>query len=172
MIVMDSHGETMQTKSSQFRKGDVVLVSFPYTTDEGQTQNKRRPAVIVSNDYNNDRLQDVLVVPLTSNTSRLETDTRRVIVSMNSPEGQEAGLRLDSVIDCTIIATIPKTLLVSKIGRFPEDTVKRIDKCIKRSIDPDDGLSGASVPRKPWPLDDDTGIAMELPEPESDEPVD
>jgi len=162
----------MQTKSSRFRKGDVVLVSFRYTTDEGQTQTKWRPAVIVSNDYNNARLDDVLVVPLTSNTSRMETESRRVIVAMNSPEGQEAGLRVDSVIDCTIIATIPKTLLVNKIGKFPDDVVRRIDKCIKRGIDPDDGLSGAGVPRKPWPLDDDTGIAMELPEPQSDDPAD
>jgi mRNA-degrading endonuclease toxin of MazEF toxin-antitoxin module len=162
---------SVQTKTIQFSKGDVVLVSFAYTTDEGQTQTKRRPAVIVSNDYNNGRLEDVLLVPLTCNISRLGTDFRRIIVPMNSPEGQKAGLRLDSVIDCTIITTIPKTLLVGKIGHFPDNMVKRIDECIKRSIDPDDGLSGAGVPRKPRPLDDDTSVALELPEPESDDPV-
>src|SRR5277367_790566 len=117
-------------KTTQYHKGDVVLVSFPYTTDEGQTQTKRRPAVIISNDNNNTRLDDVLLVPLTSNTKRAVKEPTQVVVAMNSPEGQQGGLRLDSVIDCTVIATIPKTLLVSKIGSFPQETMEKIDQCL------------------------------------------
>lgn len=120
----------MSQKPANFRKGDVVLVSFPYTTDEGQTQTKRRPAVIISNDYNNSRLDDVLLVPLTSNTTRAAREPTQVVVMMNTPEGQAGGLRLDSVIDCTVIATIPKTLLVSKIGAFPQETMERVDQCL------------------------------------------
>ncbi len=120
----------MSSRQPQYRKGDVVLVSFPYTTDEGQTQTKRRPAVIISNDYNNSRLDDVLLVPLTSNTTRAGREPTQVVVAMNTPEGKEAGLRLDSVIDCTVIATIPKTLLVSKIGAFPNETMERVDQCL------------------------------------------
>ncbi|MBX9671645.1 MAG: type II toxin-antitoxin system PemK/MazF family toxin, partial [Candidatus Obscuribacterales bacterium] len=52
---------TTKPPSAAYRKGDVVLVSFPYTTDDGQTQTKRRPAVLISNDYNNARLDDVLL---------------------------------------------------------------------------------------------------------------
>jgi mRNA-degrading endonuclease toxin of MazEF toxin-antitoxin module len=137
------------TKPTQYRKGDVVLVSFPYTTDEGQTQTKRRPAVIISNDYNNARLDDVLLVPLTSNTTRARREQTQVEVAMNSPEGQLGGLRLDSVIDCTVIATIPKTLLVNKIGEFPQEVMERIDQClmiamsigrpVRAATDPDPG---------------------------------
>jgi mRNA-degrading endonuclease toxin of MazEF toxin-antitoxin module len=120
----------MSSKPPLYRKGDVVLVAFPYTTDDGQTQTKRRPAVIISNDYNNARLDDVLLVPLTSNTTRAAREPTQVVVEMNSPEGQAGGLRLDSVIDCTVIATIPKTLLVSKIGAFPNDVMERVDMCL------------------------------------------
>jgi mRNA-degrading endonuclease toxin of MazEF toxin-antitoxin module len=120
----------MSSKPQQFRKGDVVLVSFPYTTDEGTTQTKRRPAVIISNDYNNARLDDVLLVPLTSNTTRATREPTQVVIEMNSEEGKAGGLRLDSVIDCTVIATIPRTLLVSKIGAFPNETMERIDMCL------------------------------------------
>ena len=120
----------MSTKLTNLRKGDVVLVSFPYTTDEGQTQTKRRPAVLISNDYNNARLDDVLLVPLTSNTSRAAREPTQVVVKMDSEEGKQAGLRLDSVIDCTVIATIPKTLLVSKIGSFPQEVMERVDQCL------------------------------------------
>ncbi len=117
-------------KTVNYRKGDVVLVSFPFTTDDGLTQTKRRPAVIISNDYNNTRLDDVLLVPLTSNISRSAKEPTQVVVNMNSPEGQQGGLRLDSVIDCTVIATIPKTLLVNKIGSFPQEIMERIDQCL------------------------------------------
>jgi mRNA-degrading endonuclease toxin of MazEF toxin-antitoxin module len=86
--------------------------------------------VIISNDYNNSRLDDVLLVPLTSNTTRAGREPTQVVVSMTSPEGQAAGLRLDSVIDCTVIATIPKTLLVNKIGAFPQETMERVDQCL------------------------------------------
>ncbi len=112
------------------RKGDVILVSFPFTTDDGIVQTKRRPAVIISNDYNNSRLDDVLLVPLTSNMSRAKREPTQVFVSMNSSEGQAAGLRLDSVIDCTVIATIPKTLLVSKIGSFSQEIMEKVDLCL------------------------------------------
>lgn len=120
----------MASKPPVYRKGDVVLVSYPYTTDDGQTQTKRRPAVIISNDYNNARLDDVLLVPLTSNTSRASHEPTQVVIDMKSPEGQAAGIRLDSVIDCTVIATIPKTLLVNKIGAFPNEVMERVDMCL------------------------------------------
>jgi mRNA-degrading endonuclease toxin of MazEF toxin-antitoxin module len=119
------------------KKGDVVLVSFPAQQVDGRLQTRRRPAVVVSNDHNNARLEEVWVVPLTSNSSRLDRDYG-LAVAMDSPEGQAAGLRLDCVIDCRIIATIPKTSLVSKIGAFSLATVNRIDECIKRNIDQGD----------------------------------
>ncbi|MFA6212108.1 MAG: type II toxin-antitoxin system PemK/MazF family toxin [Candidatus Obscuribacterales bacterium] len=120
----------MNSKPTTYSKGDVVLVSFPYTTDDGSTQTKRRPAVLISNDYNNARLDDVLLVPLTSNTSRAAREPTQVEVLMNTPEGKAAGLRLDSVIDCTVIATIPKTLVVSKIGAFPQEVMEKVDQCL------------------------------------------
>ncbi len=120
----------MTSKPTTYRKGDVVLVSFPYTTDDGSTQTKRRPAVLISNDYNNARLDDVLLVPLTSNTTRAAREPTQVEVLMDTPEGKAAGLRLDSVIDCTVIATIPKTLMVSKIGAFPQEVMEKVDQCL------------------------------------------
>lgn len=120
----------MTSKPPVYRKGDVVLVAFPYTTDEGLTQTKRRPAVIISNDNNNARLDDVLLVPLTSNITRGTREPTQVFVEMNSAEGRSGGIRLDSVIDCTVIATIPKTLLVSKIGTFPNEVMEHVDMCL------------------------------------------
>ena len=121
----------MSTKSVEFRKGDVVLVSFPYTTDQGLLQTKRRPAVIVSNDADNVRLDDVLVVPLTSRISNASGNPHGVVVSMNSPDGQAAGLRVDSVIDCSLVATIPKAIVFSKVGQFSAAIRELIDERIR-----------------------------------------
>lgn len=132
----------MSSAMPAYRKGDVVLVSFPYTTDDGQTQTKRRPAVIISNDYNNARLDDVLLVPLTSNTTRSSREPTQIVVKMTTPEGQAAGLRLDSVIDCTVIATIPRTLLVNKIGAFPADIMEKVDQCLMIALSIGRPLSG------------------------------
>jgi len=86
--------------------------------------------VLISNNYNNARLDDVLLVPLTSNITRAAREPTQVVVKMDTPEGKQGGLRLDSVIDCTVIATIPKTLLVSKIGSFPQEVMERVDQCL------------------------------------------
>ncbi|MBX9671163.1 MAG: type II toxin-antitoxin system PemK/MazF family toxin, partial [Candidatus Obscuribacterales bacterium] len=95
------------------------------------------------------RLDDVLLVPLTSNVTRAAREPTQVVVKMDTPEGKQGGLRLDSVIDCTVIATIPKTLLVSKIGSFPQEVMERVDQClmiamaIGRPLDEVDGPLGA-----------------------------
>ncbi len=112
-------------------KGDVVLVSMSEQVGE-KLQVKRRPAVIISCD---DVANDVIVVPLTSSSAAAETERACIIVKMNSSEGRAAGLRLDSVIDCTVVATISKMLLVSKIGQFSEETMSRVDEYINRDSD-------------------------------------
>ena len=150
----------MSSKPPVYRKGDVVLVAFPYTTDDGTTQTKRRPAVIISNDYNNARLDDVLLVPLTSNVSRATREPTQVVVEMNTPEGKAGGIRLDSVIDCTVIATIPKTLLVSKIGAFPNEVMERVDMCLMIAL-------SIGRPILPEPEHHDEEIAAAAPDEES-----
>jgi mRNA-degrading endonuclease toxin of MazEF toxin-antitoxin module len=50
---------------------------------------------------------------------------------MDSAEGRVAGLRVDSVIDCTVVATIPKALLISKIGQLSKETMLRVEKYIR-----------------------------------------
>lgn len=85
---------------------------------------------MVSNNELNDRLEDVIVAPITSNTRAAAGAPTAVIIAMSSPSGQAGGLRLDSVVDCSIIATIPQALLVAKIGHFPDETMQQIQRCI------------------------------------------
>lgn len=149
---------------SDYRKGDVVLVSFPAINEQGTTHAVRRPAVVVSNDERNARadVDDVLLVPLMGSSKGEVCEPTQVIVEALSPEGRKAGLRLDSMIDCSIVATIPKALLVSRYGSFPQKTIKRIDEAIRRGDGPD-GLATAVI-RNPSPGNNDRGVALPLPE--------
>lgn len=101
------------------RKGDVVLVDFKYKGEPHGTQIRRRPAVVVSDDSRNEERCDLLVVPLSS-------------------AGKAAGLRADSVVRCSIIATVPKIWISGKIGTFSGDILFQIEQGIRNAILPSD----------------------------------
>jgi mRNA-degrading endonuclease toxin of MazEF toxin-antitoxin module len=46
-------------------RGDIVLVALPDTSGKPR---KTRPALVVSSDHNNQRLQDAIVAVITSTT--------------------------------------------------------------------------------------------------------
>ena len=58
----------------------------------------------------------------------------KVLVAKDSPEGREAGLRLDSVVDCQTLATIPRGEIVRRLGRFPEDVMRRLDRALQDAL--------------------------------------
>jgi mRNA-degrading endonuclease toxin of MazEF toxin-antitoxin module len=121
----------------QWRKGDVAVVSFPHTDANGKAQVQRRPALIISGNRCNDFLDDVLVVPVTTTKPRKFANDISIEILLQSDEGKRAGLKLDSIIDCTVIATMPKKLLISKLGSFSARVMHEVDECIKRCLEMD-----------------------------------
>ncbi len=112
-----------------YQKGDVVLVSMSEQSPDGLLT-KRRPAVIVSSKVVN----QAMIVPLTANTAPLRN---AFLIEKNSSEGRVVGLRFDSSVDCTVIATVPTAMIVCKIGRLAQETIAKIDERIKRELNGD-----------------------------------
>ncbi len=94
------------------KKGDVVLLPFPFTDLSGM---KNRPAVVLAqNDF------DVTVAFITTQLHyKEETD---VIIS----EFKEAGLKKVSLIRLNKIATIDKSIVLGKLGELESYIVEEI----------------------------------------------
>lgn len=120
----------------EIARGDVVLLAFPFLT-EGQVERKLRPAVVVQADRYNQRRAAVIIAAITSTRSHTGLPCK-VVVEKDSPAGQQTGLRLDSVVDCQTVATVPRTEIVRRLGRFPTEVMRRIDQALEDSL----GLAG------------------------------
>lgn len=113
-------------------RGDVVLVTFPFI-DRGHVQRKRRPAVVVQADHYNRRRAAVIIAAITAARTHEELPCK-VPVAKDSAGGRQGGLRLDSVVDCQTLATVPRDELVRRLGSFPPELVRQIDRALADAL--------------------------------------
>jgi mRNA interferase MazF len=109
-----------------WQRGDVVLCRVPMPSTQLQ-QSKIRPAIVVSADVSNRILDDVMVVPCTSNTSRSIAATQYLI---RGEETISVGIRVDSVIRCESIFTLNRLMILRRLGSLSAETIDRMNDCL------------------------------------------
>jgi len=114
----------------RLHRGEVVLITFPFADATGS---KLRPALIVQNDRNNNRLTNVILVAITGTTHRRREPTQ-LFIDPATPAGKLSGLILPSVVSCENIVTIAQALVQRKIGKLAPVHMRQIDKCLKTSL--------------------------------------
>lgn len=113
-------------------RGDVVLVAFPFVTP-GPVERKYRPALVVQADRHNRRRAAAIIAAITSARAHRHLPSK-VLVPVGSPAGQEAGLRLDSVVDCQTLATVPREQIARRLGVFPAEIMRAVDRALHDAL--------------------------------------
>ena len=103
-----------------YKRGDVVLVPFPFTD---LTTIKQRPALIISSGKFNSMQEDAIIVAITSNITERRT---KYEYRMTVAEQKEAGLPKTAIVRCGKILTIDQRLIRRKLGLLPDTTITRI----------------------------------------------
>jgi mRNA interferase MazF len=71
---------------------------------------------------------------ITSVTGRATIEPTQLLIAMGTPEGQASGLLHDSAVKCEHLLTLHRRLLGRVIGRLPQETMERINECLKQSL--------------------------------------
>lgn len=116
--------------TTSYKRGDVVLVPFPFTDLSGA---KQRPALIVSPDSLNAIREDVVVAAITSQMPpALPPDE----VLIGARDLAPTGLLKSSVVKTGKLFTVHQGLIRRKIGTMPESVVLRVLEILRQKFQP------------------------------------
>ncbi len=113
------------------RRGELRLTDFEPA--RGSEANKRRPAVVVSNDRANSSAErlgrgTVTVVPVTSNVTRV------FAFQILLPAGR-TGLRMDSKAQAEQVRSIAVERVGPLLGRLPRPLLAQLDDALRLHLD-------------------------------------
>jgi mRNA interferase MazF len=111
-----------------FNRGDVVLVLYP---DSNLRTAKRRPALVIQADNLQTGLPQIIIAMISSNMARTGHPSR-VTVLRSSSEGQQMGLRTDSIILADNLATVLETEIDRRLGKMPDTTP--VDNALRHTL--------------------------------------
>jgi len=90
----------MTPSTTSYRRGDIVLVSFPFTD---LTSTKQRPALVLSPDFFNQLNEDLILAAITSQTHQVPHS-----VPISLKDCRDGVLPKESILKLTKVFTIPR----------------------------------------------------------------
>ncbi len=111
---------------ASIKRGEVFLVNFDPIL--GAEAKKTRPALVVSNDINNQHSPIISISPITSNVTRVYS------FEVEVPSGS-GGLRTPSKVMVNQTRAVDKVRLIRKLGRLPEKIMLEVDRALKLHYD-------------------------------------
>lgn len=111
----------------QILKGDVFFCNLDPTF--GHEQAGTRPVVVLQNDIANNKLNTVMVAPLTSN---LKAKGYLLTVFV---EAKSSGLAKDSVILLHQVRTLDKRRLERKITHLDDTIMEQVEEALRIAFD-------------------------------------
>ncbi len=109
-----------------FRRGDVVLVPFPFTE---QKASKKRPALVVSGDQYSGACPDVILAQI---TGRLDVPPRPGDYRLKDWRG--AGLVAPSLVRARL-TTLHSSVVLRRLGRMPNGDMIGVNRSLMTALD-------------------------------------
>lgn len=103
------------------KRGQIWFVSLDPVV--GHEMGKKRPALVVSNDRNNQFAETVTILPITSKTEKVYPF--EVFLSK-----EETRLPKDSKVKCNQVRTVDKKRLVNFLGTLSSERLKDIEQAL------------------------------------------
>ena len=111
-----------------YKRGDVVLVLFP---DSNLRTAKRRPALVVQANNLTTGLPQTIIAMITSNMARAGHPSR-VTLLLNSPEGKQAGILMDSIVMTDNLATVREIEIDRSLGTLSDTS--QVNRALRHSL--------------------------------------
>ncbi len=115
----------------QVDRGDVVMVDFPFGEGRGS---KVRPAVVVQCDADTRRLGTVIVAMITKQIGLVGREPRHILIDVSTDVGRTSGLWLQSVVNCSQVATIKADRAVRRLGRLSDSIMEQLSVCLRDGL--------------------------------------
>jgi mRNA-degrading endonuclease toxin of MazEF toxin-antitoxin module len=109
-----------------YKKGDIVIVKFPFILKEGPEKQKGRPALVISDDKVKKRYNDVILAAITSHIPPSIMEPEIILES-----SELTGLLKRSLLKLDFMMTIPEELISRKIGTLAEDLMSEVEHKLK-----------------------------------------
>ncbi len=113
------------------KRGDIVLVDFPFTDYPG---NKRRPSLVVQNDSDNQKVRKTVIAMITGNLKRQE-DASHLLIDPSTPEGASAGLRGKSLVSCINLYTVEQNCIIRTLSHLSDILKQELNGCLKSALE-------------------------------------
>ena len=117
---------------AKYKRGDIVLVPFPFLTAQ-DIKRKLHPALVISDHLIPKRYDDLILLAITSKIHKPFFETE-ILVDLSSPAFARTGLAVSSLIKCDMILTLPEDMVVKKIGELAADLMKRVEDALLKGL--------------------------------------
>ncbi len=97
----------MMKHGMAYRQRDIVLIPIPFSDLKAR---KKRPVVVVSNDFYNNKTEDIVVVAITSN---IQTKEYSILITQDDME--QGALPRDSMIRVDKIHNLSQSIVMYQV---------------------------------------------------------
>ena len=111
--------------SSQYRRGDTILVQFPFTD---LSSSKLRPALVISQHED-----DLIILGIFSRIPDRIKDAW-VIIDEKSCNFALTGLKKTSIIKSEKITVVHHSIAKQKLGVLPQTLMRQVSEALKKAL--------------------------------------